>query len=127
GVGGARLRGRDLVVGRPVGAGGGGGGGGRVLAARALESEVLRRERLGVGDRVGLRDLAELGVGVAVAVGVLEDEVAAELCVLADLLDDAVVDGDHRRVKARVDVDRAPVGDGGDDVGGVAGGPAPGL
>ena len=41
--------------------------------------------------------------------------------VLADLLDDAVVDGDDRSVKARVDVDASAGRGVRDDVGGVAG------
>ena len=69
-----------------------------------------------------LGDRAELRVGVAVAVGVLEDDELAELLALAHLLDDAVVDRDHRSVQARVDVDAPAVRIGLDDVRGVAGG-----
>ena len=46
-------------------------------------------------------DLAELGVGVAVAVGVFEDDELAELRRVADLADHAVVDGDDRRALRR--------------------------
>ncbi len=69
-----------------------------------------------------LGDRAELRVGVAVAVGVLEDDELAELLALAHLLDDAIVDRDHRSVQARVDVDAPAVRIGLDDVRGVAGG-----
>jgi hypothetical protein len=61
-------------------------------------------------------------VGVLVAVGVLKDDVLAELGVVPDLLDDPVVDRDDGSVKARVDVDASPVGVRADHVGGVAGG-----
>ena len=65
-------------------------------------------------------DLAELGVGVAVAVGVFEDDVVAELVGVAGLLDHPVVDGDDRRALVGVDVDAAAGRRGGDHVGGVA-------
>ena len=70
-------RGRaELVLGR---------GGGLAAARRA----VLRR-------RVGARDLAEVGVGVGVAVDVLEHHEVAQALGLAELDDAAVVDRDHR-------------------------------
>ena len=45
----------------------------------------------------GADDLAQLGVGVAVAVGVFEDDEPAQPARVADRLDHAVVDGDDRR------------------------------
>ena len=74
------------------------------------ELEVGGGEPLLLRHRVDVGDLAELGVGEAVAVGVVEDDVAAELLRLADLGDHAVVDGDDRRAVARVDVDPATCG-----------------
>src|SRR3954471_379999 len=68
-----------------------------------------------------LLDRAQVCVGVVVAVGVLQDDVLAERGVVSDLLDHAVVDGDDRSVKARVDVDASPAGVRADHVGGVAG------
>ena len=68
---------------------------------------------------VVLGELGEVGVGVAVAVYVLQHEVLAVALVLADVLDDAVIDSDHGRVLARKDVDRAPAGAFADDLGRV--------
>ncbi len=91
--------------------------GGRIgVGRRAVRRRVLvGRDQLEVGGlqlallrhRVDLGDLAELGVGVAVAVRVLEDQVVAELLGAADLLDHAIVDGDDRGALVRVDVDPA--------------------
>ena len=68
---------------------------------------------------VGGGDVAEPGVGVAVAVGVLENHVAAEAIRAADPLDDAVVDGDHRSSRVREDPDPAARRRSGDRVGDV--------
>ena len=46
-------------------------------------------------------DLAQLGIGVAVAVGIAQDDEATELLRGAHLLDHAVVDGDDRCVLRR--------------------------
>ena len=61
----------------------------------------------------------EAGVGVAVAVGVLEGDVVAEFFVVADGFDLAVVDGDGGGTVFGVDLDRAAVVLGLDQVGGV--------
>ena len=78
----------------------------------------------GGDDRAAAADqLAEPGVGVAVAVAVFEDDEVAELGGVAQLADHAVVDGDDRRALLGEDVDPAPGRRGGDDFGGVAGDP----
>ena len=64
-------------------------------------------------------------VGVAVAVHVLERQVAAEALRAADLLDHAVVDGHHGRALLGEDVDRAALVGGLDEVGGVLTAPDP--
>ena len=76
--------------------------GGAELVADLVVVEALRHG-------VALRDAPEVRVGVPVAVDVLKDDEAAELAAVADLLDDAVVGGDHRSAAPRVDVDRAAV------------------
>ncbi len=65
-------------------------------------------------------DPAKLRVGVAVAVGVAQDDEAAEPIRLAALDDDAVVDGDDRCILGGEDVDPATGRRGGDHLGGVA-------
>ena len=81
---------------------------GRAVGGRRLGSELAGWAVLlrGLRGRVGRRDLAEMRVGVLVAVGVLEDDVVAEILAGAHPLDEAVVDRDHGRAHARVDVDR---------------------
>ena len=60
-----------------------------------------------LGHRIVLGDRAEVRVRVAVAVDVLQHHVAAELLAVADLLDDAVVDGDDRRaLRAKMSIER---------------------
>jgi hypothetical protein len=93
------------------------------LGLQLLRAGLLLRRLRG---RVGRGDLAEVRVGVLVAVGVLEHDVVAERAAASDLADDAVVDRDHRRARARVDVDRAPLGVRVDRDRGVAGPHAPG-
>ena len=78
----------------------------RLLGAQDLQAG-LRIRRLVLGHRVVLRGGAEAGVGVAVAVHVLEDHVAAELLAAADLLHDAVIGGDHGGVGLGEDLDLA--------------------
>ena len=73
------------------------------LSSSSADALRLRR-------RVALVDLAEVRVRVRVAVDVLEHDVAAEALVGADPDDAAVVDGDHRRALARVELDPAAAG-----------------
>ena len=108
---GLQLGGR-IIVGRRAGRRGVLAGGDQ-LEVRGLQVVLLRH-------RVGLGDLAELGVGEAVAVGVLEDHVVAQGLGLADLLDHPVVHGDDRSALLRVDVDPAAGGGGLVEAGGVA-------
>ncbi len=65
-------------------------------------------------------EVAELGVGVAVAVGVFEDDEVAELGGVAELADDPVVDGDDWRPLLAENVDPARGGGGGDHFAGAA-------
>src|SRR3954470_403701 len=58
-------------------------------------------------------------VGIAVAVRILEHEIPALGARLADLADDAILDGDHRGALARVDVDRTAADVAVDDLRGV--------
>ena len=81
-----------------------------MVVAVCLERARRGRRVAGValGHGVVARDRAELRVGVAVAVDVLQHDVAAELLVAPDLLDLAVVDRDHGGAGGGEDVDRAP-------------------
>ena len=70
-------------------------------------------------ERVGLRELAEPGVDVRVAVAVLQLDEVAEPARAADAADAPVLDGDRGRARAAEDPDRAPRAVGLDDVGDV--------
>ena len=72
-------------------------------SARPLPSRLERS----FGRRVGRLDVAEVAVGVRVAVDVLDHHELAEALALADLDDLAVVDGDDRGALAGEDVDAA--------------------
>ena len=109
-------------VGRVELAAGRRGCGGRrvgLVGGESAGAAVGRRGGVGLRHRVHLRDLAEVRVGVAVAVDVLEHDVAAELLALVDLLDDAVVHGHDRRALLGEDVDAAARVVRLDEVGGV--------
>ncbi len=116
----AEVGGGHVAVGGLVGlaARGRRGGGLRILVGLQRLGGRLGRG-LVLGHRVVLGDGAQVRVAVTVAVHVLEHDVVAELRGGADLLDLAVVGGDHRRARARVDVDLAAVVVRLDDVGGV--------
>ena len=73
---------------------------GRPPLAAAPLAPLLRR-------RVAARDLAQVGVGVGVAVDVLHGHEAAEALAAAELDHAAVVDGDDRSLGAREDLDPA--------------------
>src|ERR1700742_994583 len=68
--------------------------------------------------------LTEAGVGVAVAIGVVEDDELAELRRVAELADHTVVYGNDRGAAVGEDVDPAPGRRGGDHFGRIAAGAA---
>jgi hypothetical protein len=131
GLGRVRIRLQALLLGRAARAPGAGRAGALGVAGRARGlgvalGEVELAADLGLGGlallrgRVGAADLLQMRVGVGVAVDVLELDVAAEALVVAELADAGVVDGDHGRAGAGVDVD-APAVRALHDVGGVRG------
>ena len=122
---------RALAAGRDGGFDGVAGG--LALAAGALGERPQARPQVLAFDRDPLLlagrhhdeaavtdQVAELGIGVAVAVGVFEDDEVAEPVGVPELADHPVVDGDDRRPLRAEDVDPARGGGGGDDFGGVA-------
>ena len=95
------------------------GGALRRLVELELAADLRALGRALLGRRVGLGDLAEVRVGVGVAVDVEQLHEAAEALAAADPDDLAVVDGDRRGALAGEDVDPAAVAVGLDDHGGV--------
>jgi hypothetical protein len=81
-----------------------------LVVRRGDQLEVAGAQLVALRDRIGLGDAPELGVGEAVAVRVLQDDVPAELLRLAGVEDDAVVDRDDRCAFLRVDVDPSTCG-----------------
>ena len=100
--------GRCLLLGAVVA--GARGSLGLAVGVGADELEVRRRKLLLLLHRIDVGDLAELGIGEAVAVSIAQGHVATELLRLADVGDDAVVDRDDRRALAGEDVDPSTCG-----------------
>ena len=104
---GARADGRGpFAVQRGLAPGRGGRLGAAVLPLVGTDGAGRVLEAL-AGHRVDLRQRAQVRVGVAVAVDVLEPHVEAQALAVPDLLDTAVVHGHHGGAAAREDVDVA--------------------
>ena len=92
----------------------------RIRLLLRLDEQVLGHVLAALWHRVCISDLAELRIGEAVAVRVLEDDVLTELLRVANALDDAVVHGHGGRAFTAVDVDPALRGRAREDVRGIA-------